>query len=145
MGKWTKIFADGTELVGTDVDVKRRKVSWRNSESKGIVRVTLDHQKLKLIIDGLGEYWQSDTYESEFPSGKTTLVKRRIMKKIGPTDTIVCIRKTSTSVALHFESFQPRPGEKTVIVNEALVGQWVVAEMDLLQKGAYSYIAPDKF
>lgn len=144
MGHWTKFYNNGTKYTGTDTAIARGQASWRKSKNNGIVKVVLEHNDLTLSISGIGEYWQSDEWEAEFPSGKPTMTKRRIMKKVEQYDQIACIRKSLTSYSLRFDAYTPKAGETPKITNEALIGQWAVVEMDLINHNVYSYFSRKK-
>ena len=81
MTGWIKNYADGSQCVGADEAVSSGRASWRKSPSQGIISVSLTVNGLTNTLEGPGEFWQSDGYESVFPGG-SKLIKRRIQKLV---------------------------------------------------------------
>jgi len=81
MNGWIKHYADGGKYIGSDEEVYSGRASWRKSPSQGLVAVDLVvNGEVKSLI-GIGEYWQSDMFESTFP-GDSRLIKRRIQHRL---------------------------------------------------------------
>jgi hypothetical protein len=71
MNGWVKHYADGSTYHGDDKDVYAGRASWRKSSLSGLIRVDLVVDGEIKSLSGLGEYWQSDEFESTFPGGTT--------------------------------------------------------------------------
>ena len=129
MNGWTKHFADGTKYVGSDHAVAARAASWRNSRNHGMVATELNYGTYKLEIQGPGTYWQSDGYEAVYPGPNTTLLRRRIEKRIEAGDNYVRIRTTDTELVAAFNA--PLDGGKFIPLGPKLVNKWLILELNI--------------
>ena len=146
MGHWIKYYKDGSQYVGDDIGVRRKEKSWRNSKNTDIRQVCLCHNQLELFIVGEGEYWQSDTWEADISTGRSFLIKRRIMKKILSSDSLVYIQKTRKRIAARFPSLVDTKTGQDIprILNSGMVGQWLVLEMDVPNGSVETYLSTEK-
>ncbi|RLC97647.1 MAG: hypothetical protein DRI46_12625 [Chloroflexi bacterium] len=141
MNGWTKFFADSTTCVGSDHAVAARTASWRNSRNHDMVAVELTCGTKKLHIDGPGIYWQSDGYEAVYPGPHTTLIKRRIEKRIDASDNYVRIRSTGDELNAVFNN--ALDGGKFVALGAKFVNKWLILELNV-KDGTFSYCIKDK-
>lgn len=137
MGYWLKKFADGTEIRGTDRAVYMKAASWSKSRLDSMVETELSHHNKTMQLVGLGEYWQSDTYESVYP-GRTSLIQRRIQRKIEPSDTHFRIQCGNTVFRIEFNDQRLTEGGVFRKVEKAWHGKWFVMEMNL-KTGQWRY------
>jgi hypothetical protein len=130
MGYWLKSFSDNTCEKGTDQEVAVRLKSWSRGRLDNIISVRLHHIGLDLEIHGLGEYWQSDTYESIFSSTNSTVVQRRIERKVVPPDSDFRVFSNNSKLSVFFNP-NPLAIGKYFSISPDLYDKWLVAEMDL--------------
>jgi len=142
MGQWTKYYADGTSYTATDDAVGKGVASWRNSRQLGMIKAELIHDKARLEIIGLGEYWQSDTYNCVFPGSKTQLTKRRIEKLVDITDMFYFIEQDDKGLKIVFNTQCENFGSKAV--PQDWKGKWIVAELDIRAKKYSYYVRGDR-
>lgn len=101
MTGWTKFFLDGTAECGTDLAIRQGLASWSNGRLKDVYAVNCTDGKEEIVIVGsVGEFWQSDDYESVAFQPDSKLVVRRIQRKIQPGDKHIGITKNSTILML---------------------------------------------
>lgn len=143
MGYWLKHFADGTEIRGTDTDVAARIASWSRTPFTNMVGAEIEHNGFIIGIFGLGDYWQSDTYESTFLALNSVMTKRRIERKIENTDTHLryIVRANEARVYFNQETVE---GAKFVPILPPWRGQWFILEYDLNTRIARYYFRSDK-
>lgn len=84
---WVKYFANGKKELGYDQLVKERKASWSKGRLDNMIAVELHHNGTTIAIEGTGQFWQSDTMETDLFSLNTQFVKRTLSKKIHERDT----------------------------------------------------------
>lgn len=137
MNGWIKRFTDGTYEAGIDKDVEQKRASWSRGRLTEMTSVELYHDKHLLIIEGTGEFWQSDDYEIDLLESTPKLVKRRIQKKIKETDRFLMM--SDKMPGYHYFSVQsssmirPTGTSCTVPIKEGTTGQWLTVEVDLLK------------
>lgn len=142
MNGWTKYFADGTKYTATDYSILTKTASWRNSRNTDIVAVELEYGPFKLRIDGVGQYWQSDTYESVYPGPASKLTKRRIEKYIEPTDRFYCCYRDNNCLKVCFNS--SIEGGRHQAIPKKWIGQWIILEYDVATRKAIYYLRSKK-
>jgi hypothetical protein len=146
MGHWIKFYSDGSQYIGDDVSIRRKEKSWTKSRNGGIIAVSFVHLDQCLRIEGPGEFWQSDTFEAVIGSKRSQLVARRIERQITKSDGVILIHRdkdilTATvqgSLSLH------HPLDKTYIVMDDFINQWLVLEMDTRTKELRHYFSVTK-
>lgn len=131
MGYWLKLFKGGETIRGTDNDVSARVVSWSKSKSDDMMGAVISHNDLCAFISGPGEYWQSDTIETIFPSNKSYIIKRRIEKLIASTDKTYSVLCTHNYLAIQFGAMCSSQVDEVVSINDQDTGKWLVAEFDV--------------
>ena len=142
MGHWVKRYIDNTSYIGTDEAVKKKEASWRNSRQIGIASVELEHDNHLMVIGGMGEFWQSDTFEVRISvSSPGIFTHRRIEKLVLPTDRFVKFNKTEHLCDVKFSSqqladYKPMP---TIWEN-----RWFILEYDVRKKTFRYYIEDQK-
>jgi len=103
MGFWQKSFVDGSVVIGTDEDVQKGRASWRESRNEGMYSAAVGCNGKVVTIKGTGEYWQSDTFSTDFPNPSSTLLARRVMKKLLPmVDNYVRIFQSEKKLVISF-------------------------------------------
>lgn len=144
MNGWIKHFADSTKVIGDDLSVQRKEVSWRKSKSEGMLAAEIQHDGTSCIIYGPGPFWQSDGYESCFPGFETKLVKRRVEIQIQSSDK-----------HLRFE-FRPNQSSYAIAVDGGALsgsimevpshwhGKWLVLEYDVSSRNVKYYVSENK-
>lgn len=146
MGHWVKHYTDGSIYRGTDEDILRKKASWRKSRNDNICKVELHHGENSVQVVGLGEYWQSDGFESDVLTGQAQLVSRRIMRKIKPEDHIIYSRKTLHNITVEFIDCSAihSPSGIPMILTNSMKDQWLVLEISLRHNSVVSFLSPEK-
>ena len=87
MNGWIKYFADGSMEVGRDEDIVSRHASWTRGRLENMFAVELHHEGHTIVIEGTGQFWQSDDLEAHVGfNHEYNIVTRRIQKKIEGTD-----------------------------------------------------------
>jgi hypothetical protein len=142
MGRWIKYYADNSQYVGLDSDISKGKATWRGSKNTDIVRVDLLHQDMLLRIVGPGEYWQSDVYEAKFLNSESQLIKRRIEKRIDPTDKMFIYLNTSNENIVTFNNISVRGHSN--LIPPGWVGKWLILEYDVIRRNARYYVRDGK-
>lgn len=141
MGHWIKHFSDGTREKGTDLAVKLKTASWSKGRLDGMCGALIWHIDKTIEIIGDGEYWQSDSYESVFPTMKSTLLQRRIQKKIEVSDKSFSVSSNSNLLQVGFNG---SVAGKAYKINRTMIGQWLVVELDIRTKRFRHYISGGK-
>jgi len=120
--------------MGRDIDVYRGHASWRKSSLDNLVQVTLEHEGILLSIEGPGEYWQSDDFESIFPGG-TKLIRRRIQRKIEPSNRFYRVDSSGYERGVkHSVSFQSNTSLGLLFpIRPQDVGKWLTLEYDVVK------------
>lgn len=144
MGYWLKKFADGTEVRGTDRAVYMKAASWSKSRLDSLVEVELEHHGKTLQLVGLGTYWQSDTYESTYPGPRTSIVQRRIERRIEPSDTHMRIARGNTLFRIEFNDNRVGEGGVFQKVKKEWHGKWLILEMNLKTQQLRYYIRSER-
>lgn len=138
-----KSFADGKVEVGTDEDVSLKKASWSKGRLTGISSVEIHYNEARLIIEGTGEYWQSDDYEVDFGRKTPTIITRRIQKKINTYDAFMCIYSVDKSMYIKVASFASDMGNTRnhiARIPDKNIGKWLTLEYNLKKDQIiYSY------
>ena len=139
MNGWIKFYLDGSRCVGEDKDVYSRRVSWRQSSNTNLVKVELHHEGNILGIEGAGQFWQSDQFESMFPAG-SKIVKRRIQRLIAQEDLYYVL----TDRGVYFLA----PNLKTLSFGGVMhpispndIGKWMTLEYDIRSRSWRHYIS----
>lgn len=144
MQYWVKFFPNGEELYGFSKDEQKGRVSWSKTPCllQGCILI---EDELALQIKGIGEYWQSDTFEVPVGFGKHKPIrtKRRIMRKMASNDKEASFYRTSdqckqTGIAVSFDSQFP----PTI---EVIPGKWLVLELDIQTRQVTCYYTEEKF
>lgn len=141
MGYWIKRFHN-QEYRGEDEEIRKGRASWRLSRQEGMIGAELGHNNKLLRIDGLGQYWQSDTYCSAVGGPQLTLLSRRIMRRLKESDCFYSILNTGDVYTVRFvntadgEGYRPVPREWK--------NKWYVVEYRLTENAIVSYISGDK-
>jgi hypothetical protein len=130
MNGWIKHFLDGQSCIGEDEQVSRGLVSWRKSRCDGMVGAALGHDNCAIEISGLGEYWQSDQYESSMGSHSSKLVARRISRLVEEGDHLEYREEKqppySSKPTTARASFSKVKG---FALDSGYVGKWLVLEI----------------
>ena len=137
MNGWTKFYLDGSKYIGEDKDVRFGRASWRHSSNENLVKVELHHEGCILQIEGPGQFWQSDQFESMFPAG-STMVKRRIQRLITQADKYYVLTDKGVSflsAALGGIMRHTRP----ILPND--IGKWITLEYDIRSRSWRHYIS----
>lgn len=140
---WVKHFADGTTERGDDSLVARRAASWSRGRLDSLVRVELHQGTIQATIEGLGEYWQADTYEARIGVNEGVLVQRMICKKLTEDDKFLIHSRPH----LHHMKIEttghvgPYMTPNVDMVKEDQVGQWLIIEM---QRGSIKWRIGDR-
>ena len=142
MGYWQKTFADGSILKGTDEDVDKGLASWSKSKFENMIGASIEHNKKLIEIIGVGDFWQSDTYEVGLLSGKSELVSRKLQKKIAPYDLQYFLAHSPNSLRVSFvsNSIYGRYHQ----VNMAWFGRWFTLEYNLITNSMRYFISPGR-
>ncbi len=136
MNGWIKKFADGTEEVGTDQDIGRKLASWSRGRLDNLTSVELRHNGSLVILEGSGEFWQSDDYEAVVYHNTSTLVTRRIQKKLHDADHIVMLNCLN-GVHIYKIACTNDPGfaqSNRRTIHPEHNGMWFTLELDVLKK-----------
>jgi len=139
---WTKFYADGTKYEGSDLHVKAKVASWRNSKSNEMVAACIEHGGFCMRINGLGDYWQSDKYEVDYPRNNAVLLRRRIEKRIDVNDKYFRLLKKDNLMCITFNG-QP-DGGRHYPVPAKWRNKWLILEYDLKLKEARYYISDNQ-
>lgn len=129
---WVKKFADGSLEVGSDNDVRLKKASWTRGRLENMTGVELSYNGYLIILEGTGDFWQSDDMEAIFMGGVgSKVVKRRIQKKINEWDRYLFISQTNSHAYFSVES-SPRHEEFGVTkkLDNAYRNAWLTIELD---------------
>lgn len=124
---WTKILPDTSFIDGSDYLVSRGLSSWRKTPCR-LLGAILKHYPYELQIHGLGEYWQSDRYES-IAGSTSRMVARRIARQIQPGDRLTIISTDTTKIATFSSEGLPLEAHR-----------WFCLELDLITNNLISYI-----
>ena len=133
---WIKYFADGTKEVGYDHLVQSKLASWSKGRLKDICFVELYHENKRIGIRGTGEFWQSDTFETQvLTNGQGQLVKRTLYKKLHEQDNAI------TSICLGINNMiadctKVPLDEYSLYVDDGQVGKWFILD---LENGKFSW------
>jgi len=133
MRGWVKTYLDEFKIIGSDKDVKAKKVSWKRTPLSNLKRVELFHDNYYIAINGLGSFHQSDDFDVSFLSSESKLVSRRIEKKISKKDRYVVyeadektlktwVTKSLKEVSLTNKNYTEIP--------ESFIGYWLILELD---------------
>ena len=142
MNGWMKFYSDGTHYSGEDSLVHTGKASWRKSSLRNIIRVFVAHNGFTLIINGPGEYWQSDTCRSIYPGG-TQLLTRRIQRQIESTDKFFQVNQNYGKLEVSFNC-QELVGKLCPIAPEQ-IGQWLTLEYNVATGDAKYSILKEQY
>lgn len=142
MGYWTKRYVDGNSIIGDDILVSRNLISWSKTSLENMIGAEIEDSGIKLEITGIGSYWQSDTYISNFSSPKSQRVKRRIERFIDVNDKFFCYRNQNNSGKISFN--QRIENEKYVSIPPSWINKWFILELDIVTKQISYYIRDGK-
>lgn len=138
MAGWIKYFKDGTKETGDDSLVEQGKASWRKGRLEGLSGALLYDGEVRLLIEGSGEFWQSDEYEVSFFSSKPRRTKRRIQMQITPRDQMMhtSLLKTGGSVIFSplCEKYHHVAEDKKRLPPD-YIGKWFTIELDITSGG----------
>ena len=127
---WIKLFADGTEEIGTDEDVHKKQASWSQGRLEDMIGAEIIHGNKRIAIHAPGTFWQSDDYEvTVHQNGEPELKVRRLQKQININDNL--------SVKQFENSFLIASQEAYLMMHN-LVGKWLTLEMNV-ETGQLSY------
>lgn len=129
---WTKFFGDGQQIHEPE--------SWSRTSLVDLIGVRLVHDNITLEIKGPGEYWQSDSYETEVivdGSSQSVLTHRRIEKYIDGHSTI----KFSDQKNLSFDFTAP---DFNGLVAEEYIFHWLVLEVNVRTNIAIYYFSKER-
>lgn len=118
---WIKHFADGTEVIGTDHDVQKKKTSWSKGRLTGMIGVEVIHGNKRMAIFTPGEFWQSDDYDVNLLDSTPILVTRRLQYKIQGMDGL-CEKQQPDNVVFC-------KGDSNFDIGR--VGKWLTLELDI--------------
>jgi hypothetical protein len=145
MGYWFKSFEDGEIIQGTDNDVYAKMVSWCRGRLDGMSGADVVHNDIHIGIIGKGEYFQSDTIETVFPSDVSHIIKRRIEKQINVDDkTYSTLRIPGKGLLVEFGKTCPNQVDEIINVDNKDIGKWLVVEMDLRTSKFKCYMSENK-
>ena len=136
MNGWVKLFADGTKELGTDEDVKRKLASWSRGKLINMIGSEIYQDNIKMAIEGLGPYWQSDDYDVSFMESTPSMVIRRLQKQITKDDAFWMCNvglKTFKYIFLSLQEQQIYAGNTDPVPKE-WVGKWFTVTLDLKQR-----------
>ena len=89
MDYWVKYYINGKRLYGSKLDEQRQLISWKKTPLNNMRGVELITDNQTIGIHGVGQFWQYDTYESNFSTGESVLVNRNIQRLIVPEDFLI--------------------------------------------------------
>lgn len=141
---WIKFPLDGSTYLGQDSDVAKGLASWRNTPTL-LESALILHNGWVVKIHGVGEYWQSDVYETKFLEGKSKLVKRRIERQIDHDNQAFIFKQSREKQHEFF--FSMNPGEfdgQYVYQTLSQKGQWFIAELNLVKNKCNWIISDSK-
>lgn len=152
MGKWTKYFIDGAMYEGSDEAISLKQASWRNSRNEGISKVILEHKPYRISIEGLGEYWQSDTYNVFLmENGSSTVTKRRIQRKFNNDDKFMEVIKDRSKYDIKVLTEQPSDFRQNddhyalfPLPDYRVQDTWLTVEVDLTKRLLRHFFHPRK-
>jgi len=135
MNGWTKYFSDGTEEHGSDTDVNLGRASWSKGRLDSMVSVSLSHAGRHIALSGIvpGEFWQADLFEAVLFTSGSTLIARRLARRIGPNDRLMQIYSTDHSVMLRVldipgSAGSVLPGDTLEVIHSEDIGNWLILE-----------------
>lgn len=138
MNGWIKKFADGQTEVGTDRDVRRKRASWSRGRLSGMVGVSLQHEGTTVIIEGTGDFWQSDDLEVNFFEPTPSYITRRLQKKLTEDDRWLLITSAPGGKYYKYEVLSLPPvelvGRQMFPVKQGVAGKWLTLEIDARTK-----------
>ena len=144
---WVKHLINDQKIVGTDVDVRKGLASWRKSQNTALKAVELFWEPRSLVINGVGDFWQSDDIATTM-GGSFEVIRRRVQRCIEPYDSIATISIENKHINISFVSLgsQEPEGQHRVIQLRAVdVGKWFTIELTNEYKVWYkSYITQDR-
>lgn len=137
MNGWIKKFADGSIETGSDDLVKRKLASWSKGRLDHLVEVELHQNGFEVTLEGTGEFWQSDDYDCDVGGLTSSLVMRRIQKKINKHDRFLGISGYGPYKNFRLFSYKINPREENIRrISEAMVGKWFTIEVNPQGQGA---------
>ena len=133
MNGWVKRFSDNTSEVGSDPVVQRREASWSRGRLDDITSVELHDTGHVAILEGFGEFWQSDDYDVNIYQSKPQLITRRIQKKINTYDCFLLLGGLSDYKIYKIVGSKPADmvGFGHIQPLEPYKNQWLTVEMDV--------------
>jgi hypothetical protein len=149
---WTKTLADGTKILGCDLDVDAGRASWRKSQLDGMISAgvceCIQQGLITADLSGTGPFWQSDDLMAPMRLNATVMgvrTARRVEKQILPTDKFIYVLQEPTTLDIFIEERETKSHEEHSYVRTDItleqVGQWVVAEIDLIHNQVKWYIS----
>jgi hypothetical protein len=140
MGGWGKKFIDGKNLHADSSEVERGLKSWSKTECRlSSAYVSFGYT---LEMSGVGDYWQSETYEMSGSATRPTLIKFRIERKITVSDIAYSMTSTIHGTTLHIGPKPVYPQARSMPPGS--VGKWLVLEYDLVTKSIRTYFSSEK-
>jgi len=142
MRGWVKHFVDGTHELGLDHQVEARLASWSRGRLEGISHVEICHDDQTIVLAGPGEYWQSDTFETNFLDNNSKLVRRTLYRKFGNLDTYMCSdghRQYKIITVGGFE-IKHQPCSHLQYVNPRWTGKWLKLEMVIGEQPVFDVV-----
>jgi len=147
---WIKNYADGSIYVATDIDIQKRKASWRKSENKNIVSVGLKYGLKIVEIYGPGDYWQADQFCVNFPFSETKLLNRNIQKQILPEDKFISIINSFHHFGIEYisatasSSISNNKVSEVILIDDKDIGKWFTLAIDLERNNVKYYISKER-
>lgn len=134
MNGWIKLFADGTDEIGSDEYISKKLASWSKGRLEDMTGVELHHNGTVVILEGTGSFWQSDDLIARMSqNGRSQLITRRIQKQIQDDDmwllTDHCPNFYRYSVASYRNIQHPFSGKMRILAQR---GKWLTLELDVV-------------
>lgn len=140
MGYWLKKLTNNTEIRGEDSEIDRGLISWSRSECYLLSAIVNRGYELRLA--GLGQYWQSDTYEAT-SNGDISLIKTRLEKQISENDLVYSISNNRNCTSIMITN-QIKTSLPLKAIPKGMVGKWFILEYDLVTKSVKTYFSSEK-
>ncbi len=133
---WTKLFLSG--------DTISEPQSWSKTNLNGMNGAELIVENVSVAIYGVGQYWQSDTYEVDINYGShyPRLTKRRILKYIENIQVGIINNQLPLRYEVRFDSQVDNKKGQFVMINKFPI--WYVLEIDIKENKVNNYYLENK-
>jgi hypothetical protein len=143
---WIKHFIDSSIYSATDDDIFKQRVSWRHSRFDGLCKVDILHNNsIVLSLSGLGEFWQSDSFEVILGANNPQPIKRRVQKQITQKDLMFTVNRENDILTIEILSTLPkRMYQETHPLALRHTGQWLTLEYSVPHHRSNFYLSDIK-